>query len=149
MSEAVATDWDEFARALARCLADLPSRATLVIAAPGNRYVQFLQYDIRLTVELTGNHYLAEPIPATAERRLRELGWSAPVPAHEIENWHRTLFWPISRKGLLQLAGAVAYGLHDALGVEAPADLRAMGWTEVSGELDLTALGPMARRRVF
>ncbi|MCM6773431.1 hypothetical protein NDR87_08095 [Nocardia sp. CDC159] len=149
MSDAVAAGWDEFVRALARCLSELPSRATLIIAAPGNRYVQFLQYDIRLTVELAGNHYLAVPISASAERRLRELGWSAPVPAREVENWRRMLFWPISRTGLLQLAGAVAFGLHEALGVESPSDLRAMGWTEASGELDLTVLGPIARRRVL
>ncbi|MFI5782389.1 TY-Chap domain-containing protein [Nocardia sp. NPDC051570] len=145
----MAADWGEFARALARCLSELPSRATLIIAAPGTRYVQFLQYDIRLTVELTGNHYLAEPISIAADRRLRELGWRAPAPAQDVENWHRMLFWPIGWTGLLQLAGAVAFGLHDALGIESPADLRAMGWTEVSGDLDLTVLGPIARRRVF
>ncbi len=149
MSDAVAADWDEFARALARCVSELPSRATLIIAAPGNRYVQFLQYDIRLTVELAGNHYLAEPISDAADRRLRELGWSAPAPAHEVENWRRMLFWPISWAGLLQLAGAVAFGLHDAFGIESPADLRAMGWTEASGALDLSVLGPIARRRVI
>ncbi|MBF6330276.1 TY-Chap domain-containing protein [Nocardia transvalensis] len=145
----MAAEWVGFVQALARCLSELPSRATLVIAAPGNRYVQFLQYDIKLTVELTGNHYLAEPISAAAEQRLRELGWTPPVPAHEIENWHRTLLWPISRTGLIELAAAVAYGLHDALGVGSPSELRAMGWTEASGDLDLTVLGAIARRRVI
>jgi hypothetical protein len=42
----------------------------------------------------------------------------------------------------------VAIGLHDALGVGAPIELRAMGWTEASGDLDLTVLGSIARRGV-
>ncbi|ATL66865.1 hypothetical protein CRH09_12240 [Nocardia terpenica] len=149
MGDSVTAEWDEFEVTLARCLSELPSRATLIIAAPGNRYVQFLQYDIRLTVELTGNHYLSEPMGAAAEQLLRRHGWTAPVMAHEIENWHRTLFWPITRRGMLDLARAVAVGLRDALGVGSPSELRAMGWTQASGDLDLSVLGTMARRRVI
>ncbi|MFI6777400.1 TY-Chap domain-containing protein [Nocardia sp. NPDC050412] len=148
MTESVTTDWDLFGRALAQCLFELPSRATLIIAAPGNRYVQFVQYDIKLTVELAGNSYLAQPISATGERMLRDLGWREPVARREIDNWTRTLLWPLSLDTLRRLARSVAVGLHDALGVGAPAELRAMGWTETSGDLDLTALGEIARRGV-
>ncbi|WP_225728710.1 MULTISPECIES: hypothetical protein [unclassified Nocardia] len=142
MSEPVTADWDGFVRALARCLNELPSRATLIIAAPGNRYVQFVQYDIKLSAELTGNQYLARPISEDAAKALRDYGWTEPA----VDNWTRTLFWPISGKGMLAFARSVAYGLHDALGVRTPAELRAMGWTEASGDLDLTVLGPIARR---
>ncbi|WP_433756160.1 TY-Chap domain-containing protein [Nocardia sp. CA-135398] len=148
MSEPVTTDWEPFARSLAQCLSELPSRATLIIAAPGNRYVQFVQYDIKLSVELAGNSYLAQPISPTGERTLRDLGWREPVARREIDNWTRTLFWPLSADTLLGLARSVAVGLHDALGVGTPAQLRAMGWTESSGDLDLTALGEIARRGV-
>ncbi|MRH92059.1 hypothetical protein GFY24_32260 [Nocardia sp. SYP-A9097] len=139
------TDWDVFAKALARTLIELPSRATLVIAATGNRYAQFQQFDIRLSVELTGNYYLAEPIPESAAQRLRDLGWSAPVMQRDIENWRRTLLWPIPPSRLVDLARSVVIGLRDALGIPSPSDLHASGWTEVSGDLDLTALGPIAR----
>ncbi|GAB0108607.1 hypothetical protein JMUB6875_76370 [Nocardia sp. JMUB6875] len=140
------TDWDVFVHALAGCLARLPSRATLIFAATGNRYVQIQQFDIKLSAELTGDYYLAEPISAAADRRLREIGWSAPVPQHDIENWRRTLLWPIPRSGLEELARSVAVGLHEALGVPTPDDLCATGWSDSSGDLDLSALGAMARR---
>ncbi|MFF2556898.1 hypothetical protein ACFVUS_38245 [Nocardia sp. NPDC058058] len=140
------TDWDVFANALARILSELPSRATLVIAATGNRYVQFQQFDIRLSAELTGNYYLAEPITETAALRLRELGWTAPVPKHEIENWRQTLLWPIPPSRLADLARSAVIGLHDALGIGSPTELRASGWTEANSDLDLSALGPIARR---
>ncbi|MEC3953019.1 hypothetical protein VMT65_08260 [Nocardia sp. CDC153] len=139
-NEQATTDWDVFVHALADCFAKLPSRATLILAATGNRYVQIQQFDIKLTAELTGDYYLAEPISAAADRRLRELGWTPPVPQHDIENWHRTLLWPISRGGLEDLARSVALGLHEALGVPTPDDLRATGWSDMSRELDLTAL---------
>ncbi|MEC3915858.1 TY-Chap domain-containing protein [Nocardia sp. CDC160] len=138
-NEQATTDWDVFVHALADCLAKLPSRATLILAASGNRYVQIQQFDIKLTAELTGNYYLAEPISAAADRRLRELGWTAPVPQHDIENWQRTLLWH-SRSGLEDLARSVALGLHEALGVATPDDLRATGWSDMSRGLDLTAL---------
>lgn len=138
--QAVATGWDVFVHGLARCLAELPSRATLIIAASGNRYVQFHQFDIKLSVELTGNSYLAEPIPEAAAKHLRELGWRAPVLSHEVENWRRALFWPISAKGLEALAHSVAVGLHEALGVTSPDELRASGWSDTNAELDLKAL---------
>lgn len=146
MSEPVTTDWDPFVGSLAQCLSELPSRATLIIAAAGNRYVQFVQYDIKLSVELAGNSYLAQPISSTGERMLRDLGWREPVARREIDNWTRTLLWPLSSDTLLGLARSVAVGLHNALGVGTPAELRAMGWTETSGDLDLTALGEIARR---
>ncbi len=142
----VTTDWDVFVHALAGCLARLPSRATLILVAPGNRYVQIQQFDIKLSAELTGDYYLAEPISAAADRLLRDIGWTAPVPAHDIENWSRTLLWPIPRSGLEDLARSVAVGLHEALGVSTPDDLRATGWSDSSGDLDLSALGAMARR---
>lgn len=146
MSEPVTTDWERFVQALAHCLSELPSRATLVIAAPGNRYVQFVQYDIKLSAELAGNNYLSNPIPETAARELRALGWHAPVDGHDADNWTRVLFWPIAPNSLLEFARSVAVGLRDALGVPTPAELRAMGWTEASGDLDLTVLGSIARR---
>jgi hypothetical protein len=127
-------------QALAQCLSELPSRATLIIAARGNRYVQFVQYDIKLTVELAGNSYLAQPISPNGERTLRDLGWHEPMTRHEIDNWTRTLFWPLSRETLVGVARSVAVGLRDGLGVGKPVELRAMGWTENSGDLDLTAL---------
>ncbi|WP_327141189.1 TY-Chap domain-containing protein [Nocardia sp. NBC_01327] len=142
----VTSDWDAFVQALARCLQELPSRATLVITAAGNRYVQFQQFDIKLSAELTGNYYLAEPIPEAAAQRLRELGWSAPVVRHEIENWRRSLLWPIPPSRLMELARSAAIGLHDALGISSPNELRATGWTEASGDLDLSPLGAIARR---
>ncbi len=148
MSEPVTTDWELFVRSLAQCLSELPSRATLIIAAPGNRYVQFVQYDIKLSVELAGNSYLAQPISPTGARVLRDLGWREPVARREIDNWTRALLWPLSATALLGLARSVAVGLHDALGVGTPAELRATGWTETSGDLDLTALGEIARRGV-
>ncbi|WP_433193566.1 TY-Chap domain-containing protein [Nocardia sp. CA-107356] len=148
MSEPVTTDWDKFVRALAQCLSELPSRATLIIAAPGNRYVQFVQYDIKLSVELAGNSYLTQPISPTGERMLRDLGWREPVARRQIDNWTRTLLWPLSLDTLVGLARSVAIGLRDALGVGTPVELRAMGWTETSGDLDLTVLGPIARRGV-
>lgn len=146
MSEPVTADWDRFVDALAQCLSELPSRATLVIAAPGNRYVQFVQYDIKLSAELAGNQYLDRPISADAAQVLRDLGWKPPLQRRDIDNWTRTLLWPISLVTLRALARSVAYGLHDALGVGTPVELRAMGWTEASGDLDLTVLGPIARR---
>ncbi|MEU7767979.1 hypothetical protein AB0B25_23055 [Nocardia sp. NPDC049190] len=146
MSEPGTTDWERFVQALAQCLSELPSRATLIIAAPGNRYVQFVQYDIKLSAELAGNHYLTQPIPDAAAQELRELGWREPVLRRDTDNWTRTLFWPISPNGLLEFARSVVVGLRDALGVATPVDLRAMGWTEASGDLDLTALGPIVRR---
>ncbi|WP_306359158.1 hypothetical protein [Nocardia sp. CC227C] len=142
----VTTEWDGFVQALVRCLAELPSRATLIIAAPGNRYVQFQQFDIKLSAELTGNYYLMEPISDDAAQRLSDLGWNAPVLQREIENWRRSLLWPISHSALVDLARSVAIGLHDALGVGSPTELRATGWTEASGDLDLSVLGSMARR---
>lgn len=142
----VMTDWDVFARALGRTLTELPSRATLIITSTGNRYVQFQQFDIRLSAELTGNYYLAEPIPESAAQRLRELGWTAPVMQREIENWRHTLLWPIPPSRLIDLARSVVIGLRDALGIATPGELRATGWTEASGDLDLSALGPIARR---
>ncbi|WP_156094876.1 TY-Chap domain-containing protein [Nocardia lijiangensis] len=145
MGEPVTTDWDRFVQALARCLAQLPSRATLIIAAPGNRYVQFVQYDIKLSAELAGNHYLAQPMSSDAERMLRELGWQEPVSRREIDNWQRSLFWPLADHVLVEFARSVALGLHHALGVRAPTELRAMGWTEASGDLDLTVLGLVPR----
>ncbi|TQM25869.1 hypothetical protein FB390_6037 [Nocardia bhagyanarayanae] len=145
MSEPVTTDWDRFVQALARCLAQLPSRATLIIAAPGNRYVQFVQYDIKLSAELAGNRYLDRPMSSDAERMLRELGWQEPVSRREIDNWQRSLFWPLADKVLLDFARSVALGLHHALGVHAPTELRAMGWTEASGDLDLTVLGLISK----
>ncbi|WP_436838378.1 TY-Chap domain-containing protein [Nocardia xishanensis] len=141
MGEPVTTDWERFVQALARCLAQLPSRATLIIAAPGNRYVQFVQFDIKLSAELAGNRYLAQPMSAAAERMLRELGWRAPVSRLEIDNWQRSLFWPLAEPVLVEFARSVALGLQHALGVRAPSELRAMGWTEASGDLDLTILG--------
>ncbi|MFI9505450.1 TY-Chap domain-containing protein [Nocardia sp. NPDC052566] len=141
MSEPVTANWDQFVQALAQCLEELPSRATVVIAAPGNRYVQFVQFDIRLSAELAGNHYLMQPIPPDAERALRDLGWREPVLRRDADNWTRTLLWPISHDGLVAFARSVAVGLRDALGVRTPVELRAMGWTEASGELDLTVLG--------
>lgn len=146
MSEPATADWEQFAQALARCLNELPSRATLIIAAPGNRYVQFLQFDIKLSAELTGNQYLSQPISADAERVLRELGWHEPELRREIDNWHRAMFWPMSWDTLVSFARSVAIGLRDALGVGTPVELSAMGWTEASGDLDLTVLGLIARR---
>ncbi|MEV0250678.1 hypothetical protein AB0H76_29065 [Nocardia sp. NPDC050712] len=143
------TDWEEFVQALAQCLSELPSRATLIIAAPGNRYVQFVQYDIKLSAELAGNQYLAQPISLDAADHLRDMGWHEPIQRREIDNWHRILFWPLSWSGLVEFARSVAYGLHDALGVAAPDDLRAMGWTEASGDLDLTVLGAVVRRNSY
>ncbi|MGW0251857.1 TY-Chap domain-containing protein [Nocardia goodfellowii] len=140
------TNWEEFVQELAQCLSKLPSRATLIIAAPGNRYVQFVQYDIKLSAELAGNQYLAQPISLDAADSLRDMGWEEPIMRREIDNWHRILFWPLSWKGLVEFARSVAFGLHDALGVDTPQDLRAMGWTEASGDLDLTVLGSIARR---
>ncbi|GAB4587696.1 TY-Chap domain-containing protein [Nocardia sp. IFM 10818] len=142
---AVTTEWDKFVQALARLLAELPSRATVVIAATGNRYVQFQQFDIKLSAELTGNYYLAEPIPESAAQRLRDLGWSAPAMNREIENWRRTLLWPRPPSSLIDLARSAAIGLHDALGVGSPDELHATGWTEAAGDLDLSILGPIAR----
>ncbi|MBF6236516.1 Uncharacterised protein [Nocardia otitidiscaviarum] len=144
--QVVTTEWDGFVQALVRCLAELPSRATLIIAAPGNRYVQFQQFDIKLSAELTGNYYLTEPISDDAAQRLSDLGWNAPVLQREIENWRRSLLWPIPHSALVDLARSVAIGLHDALGVGSPEELRATGWTEASGDLDLSVLGSMARR---
>ncbi|AYF77835.1 hypothetical protein D7D52_32980 [Nocardia yunnanensis] len=140
------SDWDAFVSALAGCLAKLPSRATLILAATGNRYVQIQQFDIKLSVELTGNHYLAEPISAAAAKRLQDIGWTSPDPNHDIENWRRFLLWPIARGGLEELARAVAIGLHEVLGVPTPDDLRATGWSDPSHDLDLSALGLRARR---
>ncbi|MBL1074393.1 hypothetical protein JK358_08280 [Nocardia sp. 2] len=139
-------NWDAFVQALARCLAELPSRATLVIAATGNRYVQFQQFDIKLSAELTGNYYLPQPISESAAQRLRDLGWTAPALHHEIENWRRTLTWPLPPNGLLDLARSAALGLRDALGVASPEDLRAAGWTDFRRALDLSVLGPIANR---
>ncbi|MFE2961701.1 TY-Chap domain-containing protein [Nocardia tengchongensis] len=135
----VTTDWDTFARRLAAFLAELPSRATVILAATGNRYVQFQQFDINLSAELTGNYYLPEPISDAAAQLLRDLGWTAPALQREIENWRRTLRWPISRTGFDDLARSAARGLHEALGVGAPADLRATGWTDTHA-LDLSPL---------
>ncbi|MBF6165042.1 hypothetical protein IU486_09685 [Streptomyces gardneri] len=146
MRELATADWERFVQALALCLSELPSRATLIIAAPGNRYVQFVQYDIKLSAELAGNHYLSNPIPETAAQELRAQGWHEPAVRHDADNWTRTLFWPIAPNSLVEFASSVAVGLRDALGVAAPADLRAMGWTEASGDLDLTALGSIAHR---
>ncbi|MGV9415663.1 TY-Chap domain-containing protein [Nocardia sp. NPDC003693] len=140
------TEWDAFAQALARCLSQLPSRATLVIAATGNRYVQFQQFDIKLSAELTGNYYLAEPIPEAAAQKLRDLGWSAPALRREVENWRRSLLWPISRVRLEELARSVVIGLRDALGIESPDQLRATGWTEASDDLDLSAFDSIVPR---
>ncbi|MEV6280453.1 hypothetical protein [Nocardia sp. NPDC051832] len=140
------TDWEGFVQALAQCLSELPSRATLIIAAPGNRYVQFVQYDIKLSAELAGNQFLAQPISLDAAETLRDMGWQEPIVRREIDNWHRILFWPLSWNGLVEFARSVAFGLHEALGVGTPEELRAMGWTEASGDLDLTVLGPMVRR---
>lgn len=142
------TEWDAFVHALARCLSELPSRATLVIAATGNRYVQFQQFDIKLSAELTGNYYLAEPIPEDTAQRLRDLGWTAPVLRREIENWRRSLLWPIPLSRLQELARSVAIGLHDGLGVASPNELRAKGWTEHSEDLDLSALETIVRRGI-
>ncbi len=136
----VTTDWDVFVHALAGCLAKLPSRATLILAATGNRYVQIQQFDIKLSAELTGDHYLAEPISPAAAHRLREIGWTAPAPQHDIDNWHRILLWPIPLSGLEDLARSVAIGLHEALGVPTPDDLHAAGWSDPSHGLDLSAL---------
>ncbi|MEV0357950.1 hypothetical protein AB0H71_18035 [Nocardia sp. NPDC050697] len=146
MNDSTAGDWERFVRALARCLAELPSRATLVIAASGNRYAQFVQFDIRLSAELAGNDFLLEPISPANAQRLRELGWTAPDAARDVENWSRTLLWPISQRTLVRLAEGAAIGLHDAMGVESPADLRASGWTENPGSLDLSVLGVADRR---
>ncbi|MEU4345561.1 hypothetical protein AB0H00_30630 [Nocardia sp. NPDC023852] len=146
MSVPVTADWERFAQALTQCLSELPSRATLIIAAPGNRYVQFVQYDIKLSAELAGNNYLTQPIPDVAAQELRELGWHEPVLRRDTDNWTRTLFWPISPGSLLAFARSVAIGLRDALGVTTPVELRAMGWTEASGDLDLSVLGPIGHR---
>ncbi|MEV0031092.1 hypothetical protein [Nocardia sp. NPDC050793] len=145
MTDSVTTEWDRFVQALARCLARLPSRATLIIAAPGNRYVQFVQFDIKLSAELASNRCLAQPMSADAERMLRELGWRAPVSRLEIDNWQRSLFWPLTEQVLVEFARSVALGLRHALGVGAPSELRAMGWTEASGDLDLTILGLVSK----
>ncbi|MGW5108890.1 TY-Chap domain-containing protein [Nocardia sp. NPDC004123] len=142
--QVVTTDWDVFVHGLAGCLAKLPSRATVILAATGNRYVQFQQFDIKLSAELTGNYYLAEPISETADRLLRELGWTAPTLQHEIENWRRTMHWPITRTGFEDLARSAARGLHEALGVPTPDDLRATGWTEATA-LDLSAFAAPPR----
>lgn len=142
----VTTEWDGFVQALASCLGQLPSRATLIIAAPGNRYVQFQQFDIKLSAELTGNYYLAEPISDDAAQRLTDLGWNAPMLAREVENWRRSLLWPIPHSALVDLARSVVVGLHDAFGVGSPDELRATGWTEAAGDLDLSVLGPIGRR---
>lgn len=135
----VTTDWDVFARRLATFLAGLPSRATLTLVATGNRYVQFQQFDINLSAELTGNYYLSEPISEAAAQLLRDLGWTAPALQREIENWRRTLRWPITRAGFEDLARSAARGLHEALGVGDPGDLRASAWAETTA-LDLSAL---------
>ncbi|MEV6098765.1 hypothetical protein [Nocardia sp. NPDC051981] len=142
--QVVTTDWDVFVHGLAGCLAKLPSRATVILAATGNRYVQFQQFDIKLSAELTGNYYLAEPISEAADRLLRELGWTAPTLQHEIENWRRTMHWPITRTGFEDLARSAARGLHEALGVPTPDDLRATGWTETTA-LDLSAFAAPPR----
>jgi hypothetical protein len=146
MDEQAGADWERFVQALAHCLSELPSRATLIIAAPGNRYVQFVQYDIKLSAELAGNHYLSNPIPESAAQELRALGWHEPAVRRDADNWTRILFWPIAPNSLLEFARSVVVGLRDALGVATPVELRAMGWTEASGDLDLTVLGPIARR---
>ncbi|MFE3195753.1 hypothetical protein ACFXHA_42605 [Nocardia sp. NPDC059240] len=141
----VTTDWDVFVHALAGCLAKLPSRATLILVASGNRYAQIQQFDIKLSLELTGNYYLAEPISDAAAQRLQTLGWTAPDARHDIENWQRTLFCPIPRSGLEDLARSVAIGLHEALGVAAPEDLHATGWSDPNGHLDLSELAALTR----
>ncbi|MFC8044408.1 hypothetical protein [Nocardia sp. NPDC057353] len=146
MTDPTAGEWEQFVRALARCLAELPSRATLVIAASGNRYAQFAQFDIRLSAELAGNDFLLEPISPANAQRLRELGWSAPDAGRDVDNWNRTLLWPISRHTFTELARGAAIGLHDAMGVRSPADLRASGWTDNRGALDLSVLGVPGRR---
>ncbi|WP_028477393.1 hypothetical protein [Nocardia sp. CNY236] len=147
MSESATAEWERFVQALAHCLSELPSRATLIIAASGNRYVQFVQYDIKLSAELAGSHYLSHPIPADAARELRALGWREPALRLDTENWTKTLFWPIGANNMREFAHSVVVGLRDALGVIAPVDLHAAGWTEASGDLDLTVLGAIARRR--
>ncbi|MFC3966076.1 TY-Chap domain-containing protein [Nocardia jiangsuensis] len=146
MNDSTAGDWDRFVVALARCLAELPSRATLVLAASGNRYAQFVQFDIRLSAELAGNDFLLEPISPASAQRLRELGWTAPNAGRDVDNWSRTLLWPISDRTLVELARGAAIGLHDAMGVRSPAELRAKGWTENPGALDLSVLGVVGRR---
>ncbi|MGW4355321.1 TY-Chap domain-containing protein [Nocardia sp. NPDC004582] len=134
-----------FARRLATFLAGLPSRATLTLVATGNRYVQFQQFDINLSAELTGNYYLPEPISEAAAQLLRDLGWTAPTLQREIENWRRTLRWPITRADFEDLARSAARGLHEALGVGAPAELRATGWAETMA-LDLSLLSARPSR---
>ncbi|MTE16114.1 TY-Chap domain-containing protein [Nocardia aurantiaca] len=141
----VTTDWDVFVHGLAGCLAKLPSRATVILLATGNRYVQFQQFDITLSAELTGDYYLAEPISDSAAQLLRDLGWTPPALQREIENWRRTLRWPITRSGFEELARSAARGLHEALGVPTPDDLRVSGWTETTA-LDLSALAPVTPR---
>ncbi|WP_460718282.1 TY-Chap domain-containing protein [Nocardia heshunensis] len=139
------TDWDVFVHALAGCLAKLPSQATLILAASGNRYAQIQQFDIKLSVELTGDYYLAEPISDAATRRLHDLGWVAPDARRDIENWKLTLYCPIPRSGFEDLARSVAIGLHEALGVVAPEDLHATGWSDPNGHLDLSPLAALTR----
>ncbi|MGW4244995.1 TY-Chap domain-containing protein [Nocardia sp. NPDC004722] len=140
------TDWDVFVHALAGCLARLPSRATLILAASGNRYTQIQQFDIKLTIELTGDYYLAEPISDAAAERLQSLGWTAPDARHDIENWQRTLFCPIPRSDFEDLARSITFGLHEALGIPTPDDLHATGWSDPNGHLDLSALAAMTGR---
>ncbi|QLY33459.1 TY-Chap domain-containing protein [Nocardia huaxiensis] len=139
-------EWDAFIEALATCLADLPSRATLIITASGNRYVQFQQFDIKLSAELTGNYYLAQPISDSAAQRLRDLGWTAPALHREIENWRRTLTWPLPPDALPDLARSAALGLHEALGIDTPGELSAKGWTDHRRPLSLGALSTVTHR---
>ncbi len=108
--------------------------------------MQFQQFDIKLSAELTGNYYLAEPISEDAAQRLTDLGWNAPMLQREVENWRRSLLWPIPHSTLVELARSVVVGLHDGFGVASPDELSATGWTEAAGDLDLSVLGPMGRR---
>lgn len=146
MNGSAVDDWERFTQALARCLWELPSRATLVISASGNRYVQFVQFDIRLTAELAGNDFLREPISPANAATLRELGWQEPSPRRDVENWNRSVLWPMSRGTVVEFARSVVFGLREALGVAAPGELRATGWAENNGSLDLTVLGGIGRR---
>ncbi|MFI6218760.1 TY-Chap domain-containing protein [Nocardia brasiliensis] len=137
--ESLPSSWGQFVTALARVLSESPPRCTLIISATGNRFVRLQQFDIQLSAELPGNEHLAEPVPEAAAQRLQQLGWSA--PQDKIENWRRTLIWPIDFREMHSFAHAVAIGLHDALGIGSPDELSVIGWSEAAGDLDLSVLG--------
>ncbi|WP_125618788.1 TY-Chap domain-containing protein [Actinomadura sp. WAC 06369] len=141
-------EWEEFSDGLALELPDLAAGTYVVISEPGSagegRYIQFVQEQDKLTVEVVANCFLASDKRASVEgeQAIRAAGWSR-RQGSEAGNWFSMLSWPAYSEDYQRLAEMVVVALCDGYGIEDVGTWRYKAWDESRGgrDVELTRLG--------